>query len=61
MNKEKRILEIKRAVRLVGWFEVRNRITKVEDLKLFDELFKEQEAKQKADHDKLLKRNRINF
>lgn len=61
MSKEERVKEIRKAIKLVGWLVVSDRIKGVEDRAIFNELKDEFQRKRKADEDKILKRHKIKF
>ena len=61
MNKEERIKEIRKAVKLLGWMEVGARVRSREDQAIFAELGEEFRATQKANDDKILEKHNIKF
>lgn len=61
MNKEERVKEIRKAIALLGWPEVSERIRSPEDRAIFNELLEEFNASVKAEGDKTLEKHHIKF
>lgn len=61
MSKEERVKEIRKAIKLVGWTEVGQRVRSPEDRAIFDELGQEFRTENKARQDKILKDHHIEF
>jgi len=61
MSKEERDKEIRKAIRLLGWIAVSERIRNSEDREIFDELGQEFQAGNKAKGDRILEKHNIKF
>ena len=61
MSKDERVKEIRKAIGLLGWVSVRERIRSSEDRAIFDELSEEFMTREKARLDKILKEHHIEF
>jgi len=61
MSFEERAQEIRKAVKLVGWFEVRIRIRTSEDRAIFGELIDVLLTGEKAKADEILEEHHIKF
>lgn len=61
MSKEERTKEIRKAIELLGWLEVSDRIRRPEDRTILNELREKRDAELKASADKILEKNKIKF
>jgi len=61
MSKEERVKEIGKAIGLLGWSAVSERLRSSEDRAIFDELGQEFLASDKARQDKILENHHIKF